>query len=559
MEAEGWLISVGGTPREIMNHDPEFTYRRLLDAAKVLCPANAARPGGTETAECAANATRSGGMETAEWLRVPIVSDPKSLAALDGVASASRNTLVEGGGNVRALIKSLEQAAGRENRVALLAAAGDIDGVLKSQPDGPARLHNLAVAALSALAEKPTEPTSYVEWVVGVAALLDGSEEYRRKVREKFGPTAPSEDNLAGAALARAVAHALSAVGIAWGDAADDSSWAFRWEIERRAVRELSQTAIRFEAGVLGPMLLARLGCSKEAKDRLAADAKLRRAFGIGAPAEVCLRRLDLLRALRFVEDGNHGFSGAAVRFAAEDEEADRRDVLADVLQAIIRMRMGPEAARCPDPVPLAQRFEQLARTLTQSAAARSASKAAAAFAPLVGLFAGLAERKSESAKGWLQAESKLDGIQNLEEVLECFDAALAVVPPDHRRVLEAPRARLLFVTVSLLVAEWRKAGGEAESEFMRRMLKYTDDIVRTEGQEAGYRLQWLMVRWGQASAGGDASAERLERVRRDVMKYYDWVRDRAPIWEGEFRELLEEVNAVPGRSVWLRGGGPKS
>ena len=33
VEAEGWLISVGGTPREILAHSPEFTYRRLLDAA----------------------------------------------------------------------------------------------------------------------------------------------------------------------------------------------------------------------------------------------------------------------------------------------------------------------------------------------------------------------------------------------------------------------------------------------------------------------------------------------------------------------------------------------
>jgi predicted amino acid dehydrogenase len=33
VEAEGWLISVGGTPKEIMRHNPEFTYRRLLDAA----------------------------------------------------------------------------------------------------------------------------------------------------------------------------------------------------------------------------------------------------------------------------------------------------------------------------------------------------------------------------------------------------------------------------------------------------------------------------------------------------------------------------------------------
>lgn len=33
VQAEGWLISVGGTPREIMRRSPEFTYRRLLAAA----------------------------------------------------------------------------------------------------------------------------------------------------------------------------------------------------------------------------------------------------------------------------------------------------------------------------------------------------------------------------------------------------------------------------------------------------------------------------------------------------------------------------------------------
>lgn len=34
-EAEGWLISVGGTPKEMLAHRPEFTYRRLLAAAKM--------------------------------------------------------------------------------------------------------------------------------------------------------------------------------------------------------------------------------------------------------------------------------------------------------------------------------------------------------------------------------------------------------------------------------------------------------------------------------------------------------------------------------------------
>jgi predicted amino acid dehydrogenase len=35
VECEGWLISVGGTPKEIMSRSPEFTYRRLLDAARM--------------------------------------------------------------------------------------------------------------------------------------------------------------------------------------------------------------------------------------------------------------------------------------------------------------------------------------------------------------------------------------------------------------------------------------------------------------------------------------------------------------------------------------------
>ena len=33
VEAEGWLISVGGTPKEMLAHSPEFTYKRLLQAA----------------------------------------------------------------------------------------------------------------------------------------------------------------------------------------------------------------------------------------------------------------------------------------------------------------------------------------------------------------------------------------------------------------------------------------------------------------------------------------------------------------------------------------------
>ncbi len=35
VECEGWLITVGGTPKEMLAHSPEFTYKRLLGAAKM--------------------------------------------------------------------------------------------------------------------------------------------------------------------------------------------------------------------------------------------------------------------------------------------------------------------------------------------------------------------------------------------------------------------------------------------------------------------------------------------------------------------------------------------
>ncbi len=35
VEAEGWLITVGGTPKQMLSHSPEFTYKRLLQAARM--------------------------------------------------------------------------------------------------------------------------------------------------------------------------------------------------------------------------------------------------------------------------------------------------------------------------------------------------------------------------------------------------------------------------------------------------------------------------------------------------------------------------------------------
>ena len=34
-EAEGWIITVGGTPKQMMSHNPEFTYKRLIAASRL--------------------------------------------------------------------------------------------------------------------------------------------------------------------------------------------------------------------------------------------------------------------------------------------------------------------------------------------------------------------------------------------------------------------------------------------------------------------------------------------------------------------------------------------
>ena len=34
-EAEGWIITVGGTPNQMMSRDPEFTYKRLIAASRL--------------------------------------------------------------------------------------------------------------------------------------------------------------------------------------------------------------------------------------------------------------------------------------------------------------------------------------------------------------------------------------------------------------------------------------------------------------------------------------------------------------------------------------------
>jgi hypothetical protein len=523
-----WLGRFAADRERIDGRDGAL-LRRLLGAADTLC--------GT------VRAGRSAEIEVAEWLRTPVVPDRDSLATLESVAGDIKKTLEKSGGNIAALRTSLEQAAGVRNRTALLAAAGDIEGVRKKPPGGDATLHDMAAAALSALSEASGDTAPLVQWVVGVAALLDGSVEYRHKVCAEFGPSAPSEAAMTGPSLTRAVAQALSAQGIAWGDAADDGSWAFRWEIERRAVWELSQTPIRFEAWPLGPMLIASLGLEAEAAERLVADARLRKTFGRFSPAEVCLRRLDLLRALKFVESSNPEVLSAALRFLPEIEEDDRRDLLADLLRAIIRMRTGPEAARCPDPVPLPQRFEELAGTLSLSAAGRPPQEAAAEFSRLLKLCTTLADRVTETAKGGLKAEG-LAAVSAVEQVVACFDAALSAIPPDHHRGIEALRAGLLFVMVSLLLNQRRKAG-DADGSAMKRIVSLSDEVMRTESHEPGYRLQWLMVRWDQATTGIEASAKRQEEVRADVGKYYDWVCKRSPIWVAEYRELHRDVNGL--------------
>ena len=62
-EAEGWLITVGGTPKEILAHDPEFTYDKLLRPPRWLAGLGAQIMGLGAFTKVVGDAGRDGGAQ----------------------------------------------------------------------------------------------------------------------------------------------------------------------------------------------------------------------------------------------------------------------------------------------------------------------------------------------------------------------------------------------------------------------------------------------------------------------------------------------------------------
>jgi len=161
-EAEGWLISVGGTPKEIMSRSPEFTYRRLLAAADMAKKLGAQIMGlgaftkvvgdaGVTVARRAPLPITTGNSYSASgalWaahdalLRMDLLPRPKGKARVKFKAMVVGATGAIGSACSRLLVRAAEEVYLVSPETAKLLALKD--SILKETPD--ARVHLAARA-----------------------------------------------------------------------------------------------------------------------------------------------------------------------------------------------------------------------------------------------------------------------------------------------------------------------------------------------------------------------------------------------------------------------------
>jgi len=158
VQAEGWLISVGGTPKEIMSHSPEFTYRRLLAAAAMARRLGAQIMGlgaftkvvgdaGATVAKRAPLPITTGNSYSASaalWaahdalLRMRLLAPPKGKERVDFKAMVVGATGSIGAACARLLVRAAEEVTLVSPETAKLLALKE--SILRETPDAKVRL-----------------------------------------------------------------------------------------------------------------------------------------------------------------------------------------------------------------------------------------------------------------------------------------------------------------------------------------------------------------------------------------------------------------------------------
>jgi hypothetical protein len=284
-----------------------------------------------EIARAAEKLCRLASTRPRHWPTAPLL-DRQSLKELQSALAASPP---EAGGalQLNKAVHALLQAAG-PNKAALLALAGDVEGVAAELKSSRERLpHNLGVAALARL-EQQRDRTGREELSLALscAALFACCEPYRRRLAEASGAVSAE----AGAALQDQVRAGLESLfrqaGLVWGGPTQPHSWGCQWEAECLAVRRLQAGDHQRLTWPFGPALVRFYGLEQELQVVLSSGGyhfPPRPCYGPCAAAEVLVMAGDPEAALRALPDCTEEMARSAPGYAAASDPlaALRQDV----------------------------------------------------------------------------------------------------------------------------------------------------------------------------------------------------------------------------------------
>ena len=308
---------------------------------------------------CGRGRTVSGRASPLAWLATPLPGDPAGLERLGRVLLTLPDAQPDGElepACVLLLNRSLAallEAAG-PNRIALLAAAGDVPAVageLKARREFVP--HNLGVAVLAALERGDGGASAELAAALGALALFAWCEPYRRRLADHLGWKLAGDFRRGEAAFQRKVGAELTQLfgraGLAWGDKSEPASWACRWEVECLAVERLSSRGMAGLPWPFGPALVGFYGLEKELQSALEAGAgtiPLRPCYGPCATAEVLLVRAEdpegAIRALPELDacTDEAARNAPGYRFAPDPAGVLRADVAAARAEAWFRLML---------------------------------------------------------------------------------------------------------------------------------------------------------------------------------------------------------------------------
>ncbi len=238
----------------------------------------------------------------ARLLDVAVPADPNGLASLERGLEASPRELDEApppAPRLRRLISELEQAAG-PNLGALGAMRGEVEeaaAAARATPGGAEKVHALAGAVFCQLRERRKPPASdTLAAALGVCALLACDESFRQSLLGPLGclraPAHSGNEPGIRERLTSEIEIRFSNGHVPWGEPADPESWAFRWQLECGAVRQLRAADPGPLPAPYGPSLIRFLGLERALHTAVAGSSKRRRWFGPCAVA-VTLRHLE--------------------------------------------------------------------------------------------------------------------------------------------------------------------------------------------------------------------------------------------------------------------------